>query len=263
MPAGDEPSHPMRPCASLSLKSLLGIAKRISKGKHYKTPAGEGIGSPSAGFPLICDSIPWRVFVPASSFGKVRWAGHPGCCQPVLLIFHAFGPLQTGKDTAQYNIPKESITKRPRGGSHFLFRGRWFIFCFAGYPFCGLFLCCGAGTGIFIPVSAASAFAFSDGIPSFGLLSAPSEGPMNRRGLFLFSAFPLSLLCFSALPLFAFRFSPICQRLRGSGDNGGEWQGMGCGKRGALPLPFSRSQTVPHKLRYPSALCAAYLSISV
>ena len=40
MPAGDEPSHPMRPCASLSMKSPLGIAGRISKRKHRKTPAG-------------------------------------------------------------------------------------------------------------------------------------------------------------------------------------------------------------------------------
>ena len=196
MPAGDEPSHPMRPCASLSMKSPLGIAGRISKRKHRKTPAGEDCISSSVGAAL--------------SF--------------VLRDISVF---------------------------------------FGADPFCGLFLCRVPGTGIFVPVSVASAFAFSDGIPSFGLLSAPSEGPMNRRGLFLFSAFLLFLLCFSALPLSAFRFSPICQRLRGSGENGGEWQGMGCGKRGEWPLPFSRSQTIPHKLRYPSALCAAYLSISV
>ena len=196
MPAGDEPSHPMRPCASLSMKSPLGIAKRISKESTAKRPRGR------ISFPLP------RALLYLSFFGGIS-------------VF------------------------------------------FGADPFCGLFLCRGAGTGIYIRGSSASAFASPDGIPSFGLLSAHSEGPMNRRGLFLFSAFLLFLLCFSALPLFAFRFSPICQRLRGSGENGGEWQGMGCGKRGEWPLPFSRSQTVPHKLRYPSALCAAYLSISV
>lgn len=70
------------------------------------------------------------------------------------------------------------------------------------------------------------------------------RGPMNRCGLFLFSAF-----CSSAFSLFT-------PPLTGEGKRGQ-------GKRGEWPLPFSRSQTVPHKLRYPSALCAAYLSISV
>lgn len=244
MPAWDEPSHPMRPCASLSMKSPLGIDERISKRKHRKTPAGEEIGSPSAGFPLICDSIPWRVFVPASSLEKsgglgIRAAVSLSCSSPC-----AFGPLQTGQDTAQYNIPKESTAKRPRGGLHFLFRGRCFIFCFAGYPFCGLFLCCAAGTGIFVRGSGACAFAFSDGIPSFGLFFAFSEGPNGPV-----RPFPL-------LRSSVFRFSAFHPSADGRRETG-------AGKKGALPLPFSRSQTVPHKLRYPSVLCAAYLSISV
>ena len=50
------------------------------------------------------------------------------------------------------------------------------------------------------------------------------SGPMDRCGLFLFSAFPLFLLCFSALPLFAFRlFVSGCADPERMGANGREW----------------------------------------
>ena len=195
MPAWDEPSHPMRPCASLSMKSPLGIVGRISKRKHRKTPAGR------ISFPLP------RALLYLSFFGGIS-------------VF------------------------------------------FGADPFCGLFLCRAAGTGIFIRGSSASAFASPDGIPSFGLLSAHSEGPMDRRGLFLFSAFPLFLLCFSALPLsvlplFAFRlFVSGCADPERMGANGREWD-VGKGVNGrflsAGHRPFLTSSVI--LLPYARRIC--------
>lgn len=145
----------------------------------------------------------------------------------------------------QTNIPKESIVKRPWGGVHFLFRGRCLSFVLRDIRFAVCSFAVPREPG-FSPVGPRHPplliRTVFHPLVCFPLLG---RGPMNRRGLFVFSAF-----CPSAFPLFT---PPLT----------GEGKRERRGKRGEWPLPFSRSQTVPHKLRYPSALCAAYLSISV
>ena len=92
MPVRDESAHSCAPCASLSMKSPSGIAKRISQRKHCKTPAGRiSFPLPRALLFFVLRGIRFVI----CSFAAAREPGFssPYPRHPLLLFRTVFRPL--------------------------------------------------------------------------------------------------------------------------------------------------------------------------